>query len=158
HSLQSNMIGYHPRWNGLIREMFGNSVGTSMDYPNLYRRAKRGTPANYTKLWSRNIKRAQDAGIRIAVISIPNKGTLEIGADKFYSYFVDDLGITDFQINTSFSGGEENESKQESILDMNGLSKFMVELALIWADRGLDRGVNLGPMDELLKRFMGEGG
>ena len=32
HSLQSNMIGYTPRWNKIIAEMFGNSVGTSMDF------------------------------------------------------------------------------------------------------------------------------
>src|SRR5215467_5726905 len=28
HSLQSNMIGYSRRWNPLIADMFGNSVGT----------------------------------------------------------------------------------------------------------------------------------
>src|SRR5262245_49271036 len=83
HSLQSNMIGYSAKWNKLIRDMFGNSVGTSMDYPNLYRRAKRRTPAEYTKLWTRNIRLARDADIHIGVISIPNKGTLEVGADEF---------------------------------------------------------------------------
>src|SRR5262245_49634366 len=39
HSLQSNMIGYNKKWNKIIAEMFDNSVGTSMDYPNLYRKA-----------------------------------------------------------------------------------------------------------------------
>lgn len=38
HGLQTNMIAYHPRWNDIIRRMFGNSVGTSMDFPNLYRK------------------------------------------------------------------------------------------------------------------------
>ena len=158
HCLQSNMIGYSPKWNALIRKMFGNCIGTSMDYPNLYRRAKRRAPEEYTILWTRNVNIAREAGIHISVIAIPNKATLEIGAEKFYSYFVDDLEIDDFQINTSFSGGEENESKQESILDMTELSTFMVKLAETWADRGYDRGIKLGPIDELLKRFMGEGG
>lgn len=158
HSLQSNMIGYGPKWNDLIRDMFDNSVGTSMDYPNLYRKAKRRTPEEYTELWTRNVNIARDAGIHIGVISIPNKATLETGAERFYSYFVDDLEINDFQINTSFSGGEENESKEESILDMEELGRFMVDLAEVWAERGLDQGIKLGPIDELLKRFMGEGG
>jgi radical SAM protein with 4Fe4S-binding SPASM domain len=158
HSLQSNMIGYSAKWNRIIREMFGNSVGTSMDYPNLYRRAKNRTPDEYTTRWERNIRVARDADIHIGVISIPNKESLEVGADKFYSYFVDDLGITDFQINTSFSGGEENDSKAESILDIDRLSRFVVELTEVWAERGLNKGVQLGPMDALLKRFSGEGG
>ena len=34
------MIGYTPAWNAIITEMFGNSVGTSMDFPNLYRCAR----------------------------------------------------------------------------------------------------------------------
>jgi len=33
HSLQTNLLAYSPKWNGVIAEMFGNSVGTSADYP-----------------------------------------------------------------------------------------------------------------------------
>ncbi len=156
HSLQSNMIGYSRKWNRVIAEMFDNSVGTSMDYPNLYRKARNRAPEEYTAIWTRNVNEAREAGIHIGVISIPNKGTLEAGAEKFYSYFVDELGITDFQINTSFSGGEENEVKRESILDMDGLSKFSADLARVWAERGYERGVKLGPFDELMNQFTGE--
>lgn len=156
HSLQSNMIGYSPKWNNLIKEMFGNSVGTSMDYPNLYRRAKNHTPEEYTRIWTRNVRTARDAGIEIGVISIPNKETLRVGAESFYSYFVDELEITDFQVNTSFNGGEETEAKRESILDMAGLSRFFVDLVKVWVARGFQRGVKLGPLDELMKRFRGE--
>jgi uncharacterized protein len=38
HSLQSNMLAYSSRWNPVIARMFGNSVGTSLDYPNLHRK------------------------------------------------------------------------------------------------------------------------
>ena len=138
HSLQSNMIGYTPRWNTIIAEMFGNSVGTSMDFPNLYRKARHGTPAQYTALWSRNVRTAREAGIQVGVIAIPNKGTLQVGAERFYAYFVDELGITDFQINTSFSGGELNDAKRESILDLDGLSQFCVDLAKVWVERGYE--------------------
>ena len=87
HSLQSNMIGYNKRWNTIIAEMFGNSVGTSMDFPNLYRQARNGTPEQYTAIWSRNVRAARQAGIDIGVIAIPNKGTLQVGAERFYTYF-----------------------------------------------------------------------
>ena len=94
--------------------MFGNSVGTSMDFPNLYRKAKGRTPEEYTAIWARNVRAARDAGIDVGVISIPNKETLRLGAERFYSYFVDELQITDFQVNTSFSGGEANAAKEDS--------------------------------------------
>jgi len=156
HSLQSNMIGYSPKWNGVIRGMFGNSVGTSMDYPNLYRKAKNRTPEEYTAMWTRNVRQAIDAGIEIGVISIPNRATIEEGAERFYSYFVDKLGITDFQVNTSFSGGEESEAKRESILDLDGLSGFFSDLVHVWVERGYAAGVRLGPIDELMKHFSGD--
>src|SRR5262249_52432850 len=132
HSLQSNMIGYSAKWNPLIADMFGNSVGTSMDFPNLYRKAKGHTPEEYTALWARNVRAAREAGIHVGVIAIPNKETLRLGAERFYSYFVDELQITDFQVNTSFSGGEANAAKQESILDLDELSQFFVDLSKIW--------------------------
>jgi uncharacterized protein len=156
HSLQSNMIGYSPRWNGVIRGMFGNSVGTSMDYPNLYRKAKDRTPEEYTEKWTRNVGQALEAGIQIGVISIPNRATIKEGAERFYSYFVDTLGITDFQVNTSFSGGEESDAKKESLLDLDGLSGFFSDLVHVWVERGYAAGVKLGPIDELMKHFSGD--
>ena len=158
HSLQSNMIGYSPKWNKIIAEMFGGSVGTSMDFPNLYRKAKGRTPEEYTSMWTRNVCEAREAGIQIGVISIPNKQTLLMGADRFYSYFVDELQMTDFQINTSFSGGEPSEAKRESILDLDGLSQFFVDLTRVWVERGYGKGIKLGPLDELMNHFAGEGG
>jgi uncharacterized protein len=99
---------------------------------------------------------ARDVGIQVGVISIPNQETLKLGGEEFYSCFVDKLGVTDFQINTSFSGGELNEAKTESILDMKELSKFFVELAEVWFKRGRADGVKLGPIDELPNYFLGK--
>src|SRR5215216_4418622 len=73
HGLQTNMIGYAPRWNNIIKEMFGGSVGTSMDYPNLYRKMFRGGPDDYTRIWKRNIVAAREAGIGIGVIAVLNQ-------------------------------------------------------------------------------------
>src|SRR6266542_350397 len=91
HSLQTNMIGYNKGWDKIIAEMFGNSVGTSMDYPNLHRKMFHGGPDDYTRLWYRNVQAARAAGIDISVIAVANQGTLAVGAERFYSYFVDEL-------------------------------------------------------------------
>src|SRR5262245_34135304 len=156
HSLQSNLIGYSHKWNQIIADMFGNSVGTSMDFPNLYRKAKGHTPEEYTALWARNVRAAREAGIEVGVISIPNQETLRLGAERFYSYFVDELRLTDFQVNTSFSGGEATAAKRESLLDLDGLSQFFVDLARVWVARGYEQSVKLGPFDELMNQFSGD--
>lgn len=157
HSLQSNMIAYTSKWNSVIAGMFGNSVGTSMDYPNLYRKAAGQTPEHYTALWSRNVRAARDAGIHVGVIAIPNRETIRLGAERFYSYFVDELGIQDFQINTAFSGGESNATKLEIFLDLPAFSKFVADLSTVWFERGYNQGVQLGPLNELMNHFLGEG-
>jgi radical SAM protein with 4Fe4S-binding SPASM domain len=156
HSLQSNMIGYSSKWDRIIREMFGNSVGTSMDFPNLYRKAHGRSPREYTDIWTRNVRAARDAGIEIGVIAIPNRETIRLGAERFYSYFVDEAGVDDFQINTSFSGGEPTDAKRESILETDGLGRFFADLTKIWVERGYRQGVRLGPLDQLMNHFGGE--
>lgn len=158
HGLQTNMIGYTPRWNSIIKEMFGGSVGTSMDYPNLYRKMFRGGPDDYTRIWTRNVQAAREAGIGVGVISVPNKATLELGAESFYSFFVEELGITDFQVNTPFPGGEQNDTKRDLALENEELSRFFIELTDVWIERGLHEGVKLGPVDQLIAHFSGEGG
>jgi hypothetical protein len=46
---------YNPRWNDIIKRMFGNKVGTSMDYPNLYRKLF-AAPDDYTRRWIKTSK------------------------------------------------------------------------------------------------------
>lgn len=153
HYLQSNMLAYTEKWNRVISEMFGNSVGTSMDFPNLHRKIKGGGPKEYERIWTRSIRIARDAGIHVGVIAVPNEKTLNFGAERFYSYFVDELGIRDFQLNTPFPGGASNTVKRGFPLQLDPLARFLVELADRWMDRGLARGVRLGPFDMLLDAF-----
>ncbi len=155
HGLQSNMIGYSPKWNGVIREMFGNSVSSSLDYPNLYRRRVGRDHADYNEVWTRNVRLARDAGIDVQVIAVPNAATLETGAARFYSYFVDELDIRSFQVNTPFPGGEPNVVKSMLPLQTDGLARFFTELAEVWLERGYYAGVRVGPFDELLTYFTG---
>lgn len=151
--LQSNMIGYSRKWNPIIAEMFGNSLGTSMDFPNLHRRIKGDTPQQYQKIWESKVLEARAAGIEVGVIAIPNTKTLEMGAEAFYSYFVDRLGIKDFQVNTPFPGGTTNAVKSGYPLEVDPLSRFFLDLAEIWEARGRAAGARIGPFDGLAAYF-----
>ena len=155
HSLQTNMIGYSSKWNKIIAEMFGNSVGTSMDYPNLHRKMFRGGPDDYTRLWYQNVQAARATGIDLSVIAVANQGTLAVGAERFYSYFVDELSIQDFQVNTPFPGGEGNDVKRSMPLDVQDLARFFIDLTDVWIERGYGQGVRVGPVDELVQQFIG---
>lgn len=156
HSIQSNMIDYSETWNPLIAEMFGSNVGSSMDFPNLYRKVKNQSAEEYSELWARNVRKAQDAGIEMQIIAIPNTGTFEMGAERFYEHFVDELQIPSFQLNTPFPGGEANAVKQELPLNTEQLSQFYRDLAKIWLERGYHQGVRIGPFDEWMKYFLGQ--
>jgi radical SAM protein with 4Fe4S-binding SPASM domain len=153
HGLQSNMIAYHPRWNDLIARMFGNSVGTSMDFPNLHRKLFNGSASDYTRIWKYNVQVALAAGIQMAVIAVPNEATLDVGAEKFFSYFVDEVGVNSFQVNTPFPGGEQNDIKRSLGLDVDRLGQFFVDLTDVWLERGYGKSVAVGPIDELVKKF-----
>ena len=156
HGLQTNMIAYTPRWNDIIARMFGNHVGTSMDFPNLYRKLFRGGPDDYTRIWTQKVKLAREAGISVGVIAVTNQETLELGAARLYSYFVDELRITDFQVNTPFPGGEANITKEDMAVENEALGRFFNDLTDIWVERGRDKGVSVGPVDQLVARFSDE--
>ena len=120
HGLQTNMLAYSPKWDRVIAEMFGNSVSTSLDYPNLYRKVRGRGPEHYDALWASKVRAARAAGIDVKVISVLNQATLEIGAERFYEHLVDELGVSDFQINTPFPGGRTNDVKRDMDLDVRG--------------------------------------
>ena len=152
--IQSNMISYSRKWNRVLAEMFGNSVGSSMDFPNLHRKIKGGSPESYERIWSRNVREAKAAGIEVGVISIPNEQTLNMDAERFYSYFVNELGITDFQVNTPFPGGSQNDVKMGFPLETHQMSRFLMNLANVWMEHGFQRGVRVGPINQLLDYFV----
>lgn len=157
HSLQSNMLAYSARWNPVIASMFGNSVGTSLDYPNLHRKLLGQGPESYNEIWGRRVREARAAGIAVQVIAVPNQATLDLGAERFYRYFADELGVTEFQVNTPFPGGETNAAKKElPVAEVEKLSRFYLELAEVWLDRGHRQGIKVGPFDALLQHFSHE--
>src|SRR6201987_5921084 len=145
HYLQTNLISYSPSWNKVIHGMFSGSVGTSMDYPNVHRKLFKGGPETYTKGWTKRLHEARAAGIKIGVIAVLHQASLEAGAEKFYRYFTEDLGLDDFQVNTPFPGGPAKEVEGGFQLNSNELARFLVGLFDIWMARGYGSGVSLGP-------------
>jgi len=152
--IQSNMIGYSDKWNPILADMFGNSIGTSMDFPNRHRKRPGESAADFDVIWIRNVRQAQDAGIHIGVIALPNVETLQRGAENLYSYFTEKLNINDFQINSPFAGGPVNASKTDYPLNTGQLTRFLTDLANIWIERGYHGGVRVGPFDELIEYFL----
>jgi radical SAM protein with 4Fe4S-binding SPASM domain len=156
HGLQTNLIGYGPRWDSVIREMFGNRLSTSLDYPNLHRHRRGEDAADYTRVWTDRLNLARATGIEVGVIAVANAATLEIGAERFYRYFVDELGVHSFQVNTPFPGGTANPTKGRLPLGSDALARFYCELAEVWLEQGYHRGIRIGPFDELLAWFRGD--
>jgi sulfatase maturation enzyme AslB (radical SAM superfamily) len=153
HGLQTNLLAYHAGWNPIIAEMFGNCLSTSIDVPNRHRRIAGRPPAEYDRILTQNLDAARAAGIAVTAISVPNRGTLELGAEGFYAHMVEGLGVTDFQLNTPFPGGSPNAVKRELALNLDALIRFHCDLADIWLARGAAHGVRIGPFDELLNVF-----
>lgn len=155
HYLQSNLISYSPAWNAVLKGMFGNSLGTSMDYPNLHRKLLNGDAGAYTTLWTRKLNEAREAGIEIGVIAVLHQGSLDAGPERFYDYFTNELGLDNFQVNTPFPGGPAKAAEAEFDLDKGRLAQFLVRLFDIWMALGYANGVKLGPFDALIHHFTG---
>jgi radical SAM protein with 4Fe4S-binding SPASM domain len=155
HYLQTNLISYSPAWNRVIHGMFAGSLGTSMDYPNVHRHMFKGGAEAYTEVWTRRLHEARRAGIQVGVIAVIHPATLAIGAEAFYRYFTETLGLTDFQVNTPFFGGPAKELAGRLQLDQDQLARFLTELFDLWIEHGYSAGVSLGPFDALIKHFTG---
>jgi uncharacterized protein len=152
--IQSNMMEYNEEWQSVISRMFGNRVSSSLDFPNVHRKLIHGTPDTYNDTWFRNVAQARAAGIRVGVISIPNRETLRMGARRFYDYFVHEICLNSFQINTPFPGGTPNAAKMGLPLDPIELAGFLIDLTDVWIEEGYQRGVSLGPFNRLLNYFL----
>ncbi len=156
HYLQTNLISYSPAWNEVLRTMFGNSLGTSMDFPNQHRKLFKGGAGAYSALWTQRLREAQAAGIEVGVIAVLHQGSLDAGAEAFYRYFTEELGLTSFQVNTPFPGGPAKAVEAEFDLDKAALAGFLGDLFDLWMERGHDQGIALGPFDALIHHFTGE--
>jgi hypothetical protein len=85
--------------------MFKDEVGSSLDFPNLYRKVAGSVPETFNDLWFRRYQEATEAGIKVGVIAVLNGKSLSLGAEEFYSYYVEKLGLNSFQVNTPYPAG-----------------------------------------------------
>lgn len=152
--LQSNLLAYSDKWEPIVRDVFGGSVGTSMDFPNMHRRMPGSSPEEYTAIWMKNVHEVLAAGFTVGVIAVPSNETLKAGAQAFYNFFVQKAGICEFQVNPPFPGGSANEAKRSLPLDPFELGDFLVELSDIWLANGFHNGVKVGPLSEILDYFL----
>jgi uncharacterized protein len=151
--VQTNLIGYGPRWRQVISDMFNDKVGSSLDFPNLYRKVAGGVPETFDDLWFRRHQEAKDAGIEVGVIAVLNRASLAIGASEFYSYYVENLGMKRFQVNTPYPGGLPSPAKRNFPLDEYRLSAFYTDLFDLWMREGRPLGVAISPFDALIHYF-----
>jgi uncharacterized protein len=151
--IQSNLLEYGEDWNTVIREMFSNHIGSSLDYPNIYRRVVGQGPETYNRLWIDRFREARSNQIDVGIIAIPNQETLKIGGAEFYSYFFDELGLESIQVNTPFPGGRANPTKHLFPLDNEKVSHFFLELIDIWLERGYADGIRIDPFNAMLNYF-----
>ena len=154
HYIQTNLVNYSSAWLPVLTGMFNSSLGSSLDFPNLYRKLPGSDPAGYDAIMREKIEQAQLAGLHVGVIAVPNEQTLLLGARRFYDYYVNQLKFTDFQVNTPFAGGAVSQAKLTYPLDNERLSDFFIELTDIWISEGYERGIQVGPFDRLLNYFL----
>src|SRR5579862_5259456 len=140
HYLQTNLIGYSKSWDTVLHTMFSGEIGTSMDYPNVYRKLFNGSAAAYTDLWTQKLREARASGIRVGVIAVLHQASLDAGPERFYRYFTEELGLTDFQVNTPFPGGPAHEAATSFVLDTDDLAEFLGGLFDIWMEHGYHHG------------------
>lgn len=155
HYLQTNLVGYGPQWEQVIRTMFRGSIGTSMDFPNRYRRLRGGKPEQFTETWLRAVGGALAAGFEVGVIAVLHAGSLQASPAEFLRFFTERAGLTSIQVNLPFPGGP---SRGGETLPAGALSRFLEGLLDAWMDKGFDRGVRLNPFEALLDTFSGRPG
>ena len=151
---QSNFMGYEERWNPVISQLFFNEIGSSLDFPNTHRKTRELDGALYNEIWLQKVRQAWDVGIRVGVISVPNSETLKLGAESFYSYYVYEAGITNFQISLPFSVKRSGGDAPLFPLDNGGLARFFIDLFNMWLESGYTQGVSIHYFEELIDYFV----
>jgi len=158
HHLQTNLLLYETRWAATIRNVFNGKVGTSLDYPNLYRSAP-GIPVDrYEQAWLERYRQLNEDGLGASPICVPNRLTLENGPRKLYDHFVHELGIKKFQINYPFpprrpDAGRESGTALDWFLPPRELGEFLSGLFKLWYTERQTSDVAISPFAALLGCF-----
>jgi radical SAM protein with 4Fe4S-binding SPASM domain len=139
--------------------MFGDKMGSSLDFPNLYRKVAGAAPETFNDFWLSRYQETRDAGMEVGVISVLNGASLAVGASEYYSYYVEKCGLKSFQINTPYPGGPHTPAKRNFPLDDDLLSDFYSDLFDLWMRTGRPEEISISPFEELIHYFRtGENG
>ncbi len=156
HYLQTNLMDYSPQWDEVIFSLFHGTVGSSLDYPNMYRHYHGLSGERYNERWRRNYREALASGVDVSVITLPNRETLSLSPVDFYEYFVEKVGLPHFQVNTPFPGGPASHIRGDLLLDSGQLGRFLVGLLDVWLSR--DQRITIAPFQSIAERMVtGEG-
>jgi radical SAM protein with 4Fe4S-binding SPASM domain len=139
HHMQTNLLLYETsKWRDIVTGHFGGVVGSSLDYPNPYRRTASLEGEAYNAAWCAKRDMAERDGIRVSVIALPNRGSIGIGAERFYRYYRDEVGVDGLQINLPFP----NEEKGFEPMPLEDLGRFLSDLYRYWGDSGREIGLS----------------
>ena len=148
HHLQTNLLLYDSgRWKKTVKKFASGTISSSLDYPNLYRTAGKLSGEDYNRRWLEKKAEAEADGFRVSLISVPNPHSLKLGARQFYSYYRDTVQVDHLQVNFPFPGT----GKGLEALDLDELSKFMVDLYMVWTQSG--EVLNLSPFLSMRERL-----
>lgn len=142
HNLQSNLLAYGPGWTGVVREVFGGQVSTSLDFPNHHRRLH-GSTAEYDRRAMRSIRSAREDGLAVRMISVLGPGSLAVGARRFLEHYVEEAGFRDFQVNLPYYAGRSAGLAPGSRLSIDATVAFVRDLTDLVLER---EDVTVGPI------------
>lgn len=149
HHLQTNLLLYDSaEWRDVVTAFSLGTLSSSVDLPNLYRRTPSLSPEEYNAAWLRRKEAAEADGFQVSAISLPNPETLRLGAERFYTFFAEELGVRNVQVNFPFPGRRPGLLP----LDLSQLATFMRDLYEVWVAR--DRYLNLSPFRCLEDRLV----
>jgi len=154
HHIQTNMLAYDDSWGRVINEVFGGSVSTSMDFPNIHRRLG-GSCEAYSRGFLAAVRRARDDGIVVRAISVLNAETGARGARAFYDHCFKESGFKDIQINFPYYLGASADFPAGMRPQLSPLCVFFEELIDIVVAEAQADGVEVSPISEMIKYFGG---
>jgi radical SAM protein with 4Fe4S-binding SPASM domain len=155
HRIQSNLISYTSKCKPVIKKTFQNSIGSSLDYPSLYRGFPTTKKEQFNDIWLKYCNRARSDGIDVSVISVLNKESLEIPPIEFLKFYSNGMGISNMQLNFPFDLHSHFKSESSFFLDPSELGKFLVDLFDTWIDESSSwyRKLHINPFCELIDVF-----
>ncbi len=155
HRLQSNLISYTTKWKPIIEKIFQNAIGSSIDYPSLYRGFPGVREDQFNDIWLKYCDRARADGIDVSVISVLNKDSLKIVPKNFLEFYSTRMGISNMQLNFPFDLHTDMVTADSFFLDPFDLGKFLVDLFDAWIDESSAwyRRLHINPFSELIDVF-----